>query len=517
MLLEQAGTQSDGTPLGELDGVAGVVEQGLPQPGRVAAQPKWDAARVDFDGQALGTGLIADHRANVVDHRPQREVGLFQFEFAGLDLGDVEDVVDHRQEVTGRTVDLAQSFGLLGPWLAAAQQMRETDDGVHRRADFVAHVGQETAFRQVGGFCCGFGCRQFGGARGHQFLEMVAVIAKRLLGMQSFQLSCRSYADLFQSGLCQMAVRQRGTPDHGNQSNRLAGMAPQGDADVTFRAKVLEHPVTREQLADVGRETANLLAGDITTGGILQGIGDVVLELSVTPDGQCPGAQSVAFEAIDAHVEHVEALGDVTRQDGKERLLGWRATGSCQESLYLLRSVQRFLGEFAFGDVQERDDELIRPVLIGHTIVPAPVGLQILLEAYRFPGPGDMVIGSDPVKGVVFDPRKSLPNGHAARVDASQLQVGRIGVEEAIINRLARCVMEHFMVRHADRTLREKGLELPLHLSQCRFALPQGGQQAVEAADELADFILAGDWQGLQGLAAVRHRGQPVHGGNDRR
>jgi hypothetical protein len=157
-LFEQAGTQSDGTTLGELDGVAGVVEQGLPQPGRVAAQPKWDAARVDFDGQALGTGLIADHRANVVDHRPQREVGLFQFEFAGLDLGDVEDVVDHRQEVTGRTVDLAQSFGLLGPWLAPAQQMRETDDGVHRRADFVAHVGQETAFRQVGGFCGGFGC-----------------------------------------------------------------------------------------------------------------------------------------------------------------------------------------------------------------------------------------------------------------------------------------------------------------------------------------------------------------------
>jgi len=37
----------------------------------------------------------------VTDRRPQREVGHVQLELAGLDLGEVEQVVDHAEQVVG--------------------------------------------------------------------------------------------------------------------------------------------------------------------------------------------------------------------------------------------------------------------------------------------------------------------------------------------------------------------------------------------------------------------------------
>ena len=55
------------------------------------------------------------------------------------------------------------------------QQIGEAEDGVHRRADFVAHVGQECALGPVGRLGSGSRLVQFGGALGHQFLEMVTV------------------------------------------------------------------------------------------------------------------------------------------------------------------------------------------------------------------------------------------------------------------------------------------------------------------------------------------------------
>ena len=113
-VFQQSGAQGDGALLGELDGVAGVVEQGLAQPGRVAAQPLRHLVAVDLDRQPLGPGLFGDQRAHVVQHGLQREVGLLQLQPAGLDLGQVEDVVDDGQQVPGGGVDLVQPLGLLG-------------------------------------------------------------------------------------------------------------------------------------------------------------------------------------------------------------------------------------------------------------------------------------------------------------------------------------------------------------------------------------------------------------------
>ncbi len=71
---------------------------------------------------------------------------LLELELAGLDLRQVEDVVDHLQQVPRGVADLARARSRCSRVVrVAAQQVGQADDGVHRRADLVAHVGQEGA------------------------------------------------------------------------------------------------------------------------------------------------------------------------------------------------------------------------------------------------------------------------------------------------------------------------------------------------------------------------------------
>ena len=76
----------------------------------------------------------------------------------------------------GGRADLLHPVGLPGFGDVPVEQVRQADDGVHRGADFMAHVGQEGAFGPVGALCfvpCG---GQFEGALGHQFFKVVAVL-----------------------------------------------------------------------------------------------------------------------------------------------------------------------------------------------------------------------------------------------------------------------------------------------------------------------------------------------------
>ena len=70
----------------------------------------------------------------------------------------------------GQPIDL-----LLGSAASAAQQVRQADDRVHRRADLVAHVGQEGALGAVGRLGLTRASRQFQRSASHQFLEVMAV------------------------------------------------------------------------------------------------------------------------------------------------------------------------------------------------------------------------------------------------------------------------------------------------------------------------------------------------------
>ena len=80
------------------------------------------------------------------------EAELLQLEPARLDLGEIENVVDDRQQVLARVEHRAGILPLpRASEVAFQQEFRHAHDGVQGRADFVAHIGQEVALGPAGG------------------------------------------------------------------------------------------------------------------------------------------------------------------------------------------------------------------------------------------------------------------------------------------------------------------------------------------------------------------------------
>lgn len=78
--------------------------------------------------------------------------GLFaQRQPPGLDDGEVEDVVQDRQERAGGIADDAGVFLELGIGLGLEQEVGVADDSGHRRAHLMAHGGEEVGLRPAGG------------------------------------------------------------------------------------------------------------------------------------------------------------------------------------------------------------------------------------------------------------------------------------------------------------------------------------------------------------------------------
>ena len=136
---------------GELDGVADQVEQHLPQPAGVADQGVGHVRlHVANQLQPLLVGPHGQGPQGVAQSRPQGEVGRVQLQLAGLDLGEVEQVVDDAQQVVGRRLDRLQALPLVLGQRRVEDQLGHAEDGVHGGADLVADVGQELVLGPVG-------------------------------------------------------------------------------------------------------------------------------------------------------------------------------------------------------------------------------------------------------------------------------------------------------------------------------------------------------------------------------
>ena len=168
--------------LGELERVGQQVLQHLPQALRVGVQR---GRYVGGDGGRERQALFLCQRAQRVDqglqglgqrHRFHRHGGL-----AGLDLGQVEDVVDQGQQVVARCVDGLRVLHLVGAQVArlvVCQQLGQDQGGVERRAQLVAHVGQELALVLAGQL-------QFAGLVRHGALgaQQLLALVFQLLGL----------------------------------------------------------------------------------------------------------------------------------------------------------------------------------------------------------------------------------------------------------------------------------------------------------------------------------------------
>ena len=137
----------DLSALGEFHRVADQVREHLAQPCGVAAQhpgnigpdvvKKLDPLLRCPQRQAA-TGFAHDRRGRKIDRldlQPPR-----------LDAREVEDVIDDREQRIGRGFHCEQILPLLARDARIEHEIGHPDDAVHRRADFVAHVGEEIAF-----------------------------------------------------------------------------------------------------------------------------------------------------------------------------------------------------------------------------------------------------------------------------------------------------------------------------------------------------------------------------------
>ena len=97
-----------------------------------------------------GTG--AENVQDMFDTIMQVEVFVFQFHTAGLDLREIEDIVDDIQEAFAAGGDGLRIRALLFIQRRFYEQGGKSDHAVHRSADLMAHGGQEDAFGTIGLF-----------------------------------------------------------------------------------------------------------------------------------------------------------------------------------------------------------------------------------------------------------------------------------------------------------------------------------------------------------------------------
>ncbi len=144
----QLDLQVDRTRPGELEGIPDQVDQHLAQAGRVADhEARQRVVEGHLEPDALSRGLLFEQAGHVADDRVQVEVDVLDAQLARFDLGEVEQVVDDRQQGLG--IALA-ALDLLARGLAqrgiAQREAEHADHARQRSAHLVAHVGQEFGF-----------------------------------------------------------------------------------------------------------------------------------------------------------------------------------------------------------------------------------------------------------------------------------------------------------------------------------------------------------------------------------
>lgn len=87
---------------------------------------------------------------------------FFDFDIAGFDAGEVEDVGDKPLQGAATGLDHGDELALLGIERRLGEEFGKADDAVDGRAEFVADDGEELALGAVGGFGGVFGLDQRG-------------------------------------------------------------------------------------------------------------------------------------------------------------------------------------------------------------------------------------------------------------------------------------------------------------------------------------------------------------------
>ena len=134
------------------NGVANQIDDHLPQPVRISDhdfrniagnfEQKFDAFLMRLESQCPQHGFQAF---------AQIEIDRFQVHLARFDLGEIEDVVNDREQGVRRHFYGVEVFALLRIQIGIEDQVGHPEDAVQRSANLMAHVRQEFALGPAGG------------------------------------------------------------------------------------------------------------------------------------------------------------------------------------------------------------------------------------------------------------------------------------------------------------------------------------------------------------------------------
>ena len=302
----------------ELDGVIGVVDQHLPQAQRIAHQ-HGRQLRVDLEQQfqVLAGGARCHHRHQGLHHVVETEVDALDFQLARLDFRDVEDIVDDAQQVLAGKADLFQVIALARLQVRFQGEIGHADHAIHRRADFMAHIGQELPLRQA---------RFFGHLLG--LVELLGALRHALFQM---------FIEFAQSALAALVIRD--VRQAGHYHAHLAvfiadglgiyGEPRQAAVGLLYAHQHVAHGDTRRQ-SDVHGMAALVESGAVFADGLPQAVAGRARRQHALGGG-------IAFQDMAVAVLHHQAVGDGTKhgrhalariRQGDRRLAPFRDVGN---------------------------------------------------------------------------------------------------------------------------------------------------------------------------------------------
>src|SRR5664279_4533102 len=143
VVAEEFCCELDPPPLRELDRVAEQVDEHLFEPGRITTQTCRKMICIEHQFQTFFPRNVRNQVEGPTNHVVDDEVDVLQHHLCSADLGEIEHVVDDLEEVVRGGIDLAQPVSQRLIMGVTQKKIGQTNDGIHRSADFVAHVRKE--------------------------------------------------------------------------------------------------------------------------------------------------------------------------------------------------------------------------------------------------------------------------------------------------------------------------------------------------------------------------------------
>ena len=135
---------------GELEGVGEQILENLLQALGVGAESAGQGwVELNAEAQVFGLGDVPEVALDRLAHHCERHILDIHRHGARLDLGEVQGVIDEREQVRAGGMDVLGKLDLFGSEVAGlvlGHLLAQDEDGVKRSAQLVRHVGQELGF-----------------------------------------------------------------------------------------------------------------------------------------------------------------------------------------------------------------------------------------------------------------------------------------------------------------------------------------------------------------------------------